>query len=82
MVAFCNFTKLSPQMFLDWVEVLTQRLRKKDTWYRESLEVGLNVDITLRHLATEDNVPLLCASQHYRHFNWDRLPGHWDWVRR
>ena len=55
VVAFHNLTCLSPQMFLDLVERLTSRLHKEDTWYRDSLEVGLEVTITLRHLATGDN---------------------------
>ena len=55
MVAFHNLSCLSPKMFLDLVERLTPRLRKEDTWYRDSLEVGLKVAITLRHLAMGDN---------------------------
>ena len=55
VVALPNFTRLSPQMFLDLVERLTPRLRKEDTWYRDSLEVGLKVAITLRQLSTGDN---------------------------
>ena len=55
VVAFRNFTALSPQMFLDLVEWLTPRLRKEDTWYRDSLKVGLKVVITLWYLATGDN---------------------------
>ena len=55
VVAFRNFTRLSPRMFLEWVEQLMPKLRKEDTWYRDWLEVGLNLAITLRHLATEDN---------------------------
>ena len=55
VVAFHNFTHLSPQMFLDWVERLMPKLRKEDTWYRNSLEFGLNVAITHQHLAKEDN---------------------------
>ena len=55
MVAFRNFTRLSPQMFLDLVERLTPRLHKEDTWYRDSLEVGLKVAITFKHFATGDN---------------------------
>ena len=55
VVAFRNFTRLSPQMFLDLVEKLTPRPLKEDTWYRDTLEIGLKVAITLRHLATGDN---------------------------
>ena len=42
-------------MFPDLVERLMPKLRKEDTWYRDSLEVGLNVAVPIRHLATEDN---------------------------
>ena len=55
VVAFRNFTRLSPQMFKDLVKRLTLRLRKEDTWYRDSLEVALKVAITLRHHATGNN---------------------------
>ena len=54
-MAFRNFTRLSTQLFKDWVKRLTPSARKEDTWYRDSLEVALKVAITLRHLATGNN---------------------------
>ena len=46
-------------MFLDLVERLTPRLGKEDTWYRDTLEIGLKMAITLQHLATADNYKCL-----------------------
>jgi hypothetical protein len=55
VVAFRNFTRLPPDMFRDLVQRLTPRLEKYNTWFRDSLPVGLKVAITLRHLATGDS---------------------------
>ena len=87
MVAFRNFTRRTPEMFLDVVERLTPRLQKKDTWYIDSLEVGLKVAITRTHLATggllqDVDVSVLCAAQHHLPFRPGRLSGHLGRVRR
>ena len=78
VLEFSNFTHLSPQLFLDLVERLTLKLRKKDTWYTDSLVVGLNVAIALGHLATWENYKSLMYLfyQHHFHFRLRRLPGH------
>ena len=60
VVAFRNFTRLSPQMFKDLVKLLTPRLRKEDTGYRDSLEVALKMAITLWHSPRGTTTGLWC----------------------
>ena len=50
--AFQHFMRMPPAMFDELVQRLTPRLTKQDTNYRASLEPGLKVAITLRHLAS------------------------------
>lgn len=50
--AFQHFVRMPPAMFDEVVQRLTPRLTKQDTNYRVSLEPGLKVVITLRHLAS------------------------------
>ena len=40
-----------PEMFLVAMKRFTPKIHKKDTWYRDSLEVGLKLAITHRYLA-------------------------------
>ena len=49
--AFKHFMMMPPAMFDEVVQRLTPRLAKQNTNYRASLEPGLKVAITLRHLA-------------------------------
>ena len=74
-------------MFRDVVMWLTPELHKKDTWYRDSLEVRLKVAIHVQcntqapgHEGQPQVVYLLdlCAEQHHLHFS----PGHLGRVRR
>jgi hypothetical protein len=53
--AFKNFLRVTPEMYTELVHRLSPRLQKHDTWYRDCLQVGLKVAITLRHLATGDS---------------------------
>lgn len=55
LMAFRNFTCLTPDMLRDLVQRLTPKLEKYNTWYRDSLSVGLKVAITLQHLTTWDS---------------------------
>ncbi|XP_072169416.1 putative nuclease HARBI1 [Diadema setosum] len=55
VVSFKNFLRLSPELFAEMRDRLTPRLRKYDTWWRKSLEVGLKLAITLRYVATGDS---------------------------
>ena len=77
VAAFHNFTRLSPQLLLDLVERITPRLHKEDTWNGDSLEVGLEVAITLHHLQVF-NVSILCSTQHHLHFSPDVCQAIWD----
>ena len=50
--AFQQFMRMPPAMFDELVQRLTPRLSKQDTNWRGSLEPGLKVAITLRHMAS------------------------------
>ena len=50
--SFQNFMRMSPAMFDELLTRLTPRLTKKSTNYRENLEPGLKLAVTLRHLAS------------------------------
>ena len=50
--SFQNFMRMPPDMFDELVQRLTPRITKKTTNWRSSLEPGLKVAITLRHLAS------------------------------
>ena len=49
--AFKNFMRMPPEMYDEIVEKLTPALTKTKTKWRDPLEPGLKVAITLRHLA-------------------------------
>lgn len=50
--SFQNFMRMPPVMFDELVQRLTPRITKQNTNFRPSLEPGLKVAITLRHLAS------------------------------
>ena len=50
--AFHNFMRMDPAMFDELLERLTPRLLKPSTFCRQSLEPGLKLAITIRHLAS------------------------------
>ena len=50
--AFKNFMRMPPAMFDEVVQRLTPRLSRTTTRFREPLEPGLKVALTLRHLAS------------------------------
>ena len=52
--SFTNFVRFQPDMFQELVDRLTRRIAKKDTNWRNALDPGLKVAITLRSLATGD----------------------------
>jgi len=47
-----NYLRVTPDLFHEMVERLTPYLKKKKTFMRDPLEVGLKLAITLRFLAT------------------------------
>lgn len=52
--SFRNFLRIEPMMFRELLARIGPRLTKRTTWYREPLEPGLKLAITIRHLATGD----------------------------
>ena len=46
--AFDNFLRMTPAMFDELLDRLTPRLTKEATFYRENLEPGLKLAVTLR----------------------------------
>ena len=49
---FCNFMRMPPEMFDEILIRISHIITKKRTWYREPIEPGLKLAITLRHLAS------------------------------
>lgn len=53
--SFRNFLRVDEDLFNEILGRISQRIRKKHTFWREPLEPGLRLAITLRYLATGDN---------------------------
>ncbi|XP_041366787.1 uncharacterized protein LOC121381526 [Gigantopelta aegis] len=49
---FKNFTRLEPALFDELLDRLRLRITKQNTSYRDAIEPGLKLAVTLRHLAT------------------------------
>ncbi len=54
--------RMDPPMFQELIQCLGYRIMKQDTWFQKALEPGLQLAITLRHLATGDNYDSLMYS--------------------
>jgi hypothetical protein len=75
--SFRNFVRTDPRIFHELHQRLEPRLSKKDTWFRKSIDPGLKLAVTLRHLASGDIhvtlssprclilVPLLVTGVHF-----------------
>ncbi|XP_041373483.1 putative nuclease HARBI1 [Gigantopelta aegis] len=50
--AFKNFLRMPPEMYDELVQRVGPRITKERTWYREPLDPGLKIAITLRHIAS------------------------------
>jgi hypothetical protein len=50
--SFTNFLRMPPDMFDELLARLGPRITKQHTWFREPLEPGLKLALTLRHLAS------------------------------
>jgi len=50
--AFKNFMRMPPEMFDELLTRMGPRISKQNTNYREALEPGLKLAVTLRHLAS------------------------------
>ena len=49
--AYKNFVRIDPYMFQELLHVVGPRITMKTTWYRQSIDPGLRLAITLRYLA-------------------------------
>ena len=47
--------RVDPQMFQELLHVIGPRITKKNTWYRQSIDPGLRLAITLKYLAKRDS---------------------------
>ncbi|KAK7093419.1 hypothetical protein V1264_007179 [Littorina saxatilis] len=56
--SFTNFLRMSPAMFDELLARVGPRITKQYTFYRDPLEHGMELALTLRHLASE-NKPCL-----------------------
>lgn len=61
--AFKNFLRMPPEMFDEIFARIEHRLTKQHTWYREPLEPGLKLAVTLRHLASGAKYTVRNASE-------------------
>jgi hypothetical protein len=62
VAGFCNFLRIDPAMFQELLLRVGPRIERLHTWYRQPLEPGLKLAITLRHLATGDSYKSLMYS--------------------
>ena len=49
---FMNFMRMPPEMFDEILQRVEPRISKQNTFFRDSLDPGLKLAITLRHLAS------------------------------
>lgn len=52
--SFFNFLRMPPAMFDELLARLVPLITKQDTHYRNAIEPGLKLAMTIRHLATGD----------------------------
>lgn len=57
--SFYNYLRMEPAMFDELLQRVGPRITKQDTHWRQSLEPGLKLALTLRFLATGDKYPTL-----------------------
>ena len=54
-----KFVRIDPHMFQELLHVVGPRITKTTTWFRQSIDPGLRLAITLRYLATGDSYRML-----------------------
>ena len=61
--SFYDYLRMEPAMFDELLQRIGPRITKQDTNWRNSLEPGLKLSVTLRYLATGDKYPTLQPDQ-------------------
>ena len=57
--SFLNFLRMKPQIFDELLNRVGPQIQKNNVFWRKSLEPGLKLAITFRHLAAGDKLPML-----------------------
>lgn len=65
--SFRNFLRVEPAMFDELLNRIGPRITKQNTFYRKSLDPGLKLACTLRHLATGNSYRSLAYDFRVRH---------------
>jgi hypothetical protein len=60
--AFRNFLRMEPELFVEILNRVRDRIWRQDTFYRRALDPGLKLALTLRYLASEDSYHSLMYS--------------------
>ena len=58
-MAYQNFIRMPPKLFQELEQRLGPEIQKERTWMRDPLSPGLQLAVTLRHLASGDSYPTL-----------------------
>ena len=64
-----NFLRLDEDLFNETVERVRPHIEKQTTWWREPLDIGFHVAVTLRFLAMGNSYEsknfIKCGAQHH-----------------
>lgn len=55
--SFLNFLRMSPGVFDELVEKVTPYIKRENTTFRKAISPGMRLAITLRYLATGNEIP-------------------------
>ena len=54
--SFTNFLRMPPEMFDELLAIVIPRITKQYTFYRDPLEPGMKLALTMRHLASGNKI--------------------------
>ncbi|KAK7097770.1 hypothetical protein V1264_004701 [Littorina saxatilis] len=67
--SFTNFLRMSPAMFDELLARVGPRITKQYTFYRDPLEPGMKLALTLRHLASGNKYASMKFGWRVPHYN-------------